>query len=135
MSPDSIPERGLSGEALAQYRAVLATTGYFETAVSETTSLDDSFAEVRATNITTFGDTPLIILSQGLPDPLLGISEANNQQYEQTWQAMQADLVALSTNSEQIIAQESGHYIQLQEPQLVIDAIYELVQAEQISLD
>jgi hypothetical protein len=36
---------------------------------------------------------------------------------------MQSELVALSTNSQHIIAEESGHYIHEDQPDLVIDAI------------
>jgi pimeloyl-ACP methyl ester carboxylesterase len=131
LSPDDIPARGLSDQALAQYRAILATTQYFEMAIAETEALEKSFAEVRAAKITRLGDVPLIVLSRGLSDPLPGISEADNQQYEQAWQVMQSELAALSSNSKHVIAKESGHYIQLKQPQLVIDAIRELVQAAQ----
>jgi len=131
LSPDDIPARGLPDQALAQYRAILATTNYFEMAIAETEALEKSFAEVRAAKMTRLGDVPLSVLSRGLSEPLPGISEADNQQYEQAWQVMQSELAALSSNRQQIIAKESGHYIQLKQPQLVIDAIRELVQAAQ----
>ena len=131
LSPDEIPARGLPDQALAQYRAILATTRYFETAIAETEALEKSFAEVRAAKITSLGDMPLIVLSRGLGDPLPGISEADNQQYEQAWQVMQSELATLSSKGKHVIAKESGHYIQLKQPQLVIDAIRELVQAAQ----
>ena len=131
LSPDSIPARGLSDQALSQYRATLATTKYFEAAIAETEALEKSFAEVRATKITNLGDMPLIVLSRGLSEPLPGISESDNQQYERAWQVMQSELVALSSNSKQVIAKESGHYIQLKQPELVTDSIQEVVQAVQ----
>ena len=131
LSPENIPNRGYPNEALAQYRAILATTGYFKTAIAETEALDQSFAEVRAAQITSLGNLTLIVLSRGLPYPLPGMSQSENQQYEQAWKVMQSELAALSSNSKQIIATQSGHYIQLQQPQLVIDAIHEIVQATQ----
>ena len=42
---------------------------------------------------------------------------------------MQLDLLKLSRNSKQIIATTSGHHIQLDDPELVIDAIREVVEA------
>ena len=129
--PENIPNRGYPDEALAQYRAILATTGYFETASAETEALEESFAEVRSARITSLGNLPLIVLSRGLPYPLPGMSETENQQYEQAWQVMQSELASLSSKSKQVIARQSGHYIQLQQPQLVIDAIHEIVQATQ----
>lgn len=128
MSPQDIPDRGLKGEALDQFRAILSTTGYFETAVSETQAISDSFAEVRNANITSLGDIPLVVLTRGLPDPIPGASEADNLAYENTWQELQAELAAQSTNSKQIIAEESDHYIQLRQPELVIEAVQEMVQ-------
>ena len=40
---------------------------------------------------------------------------------------LQKELLELSTNSEQIIAKESGHYVQLDEPKLVIETIRKLI--------
>lgn len=128
LSPEDIPSRELPDEALAQYRAILATSRYFETAIAETEALEQSFAEVRAAQITTLGDLPLVVISRGLSDPLPGFSEAEAQQYEEAWQVMQSELVALSTNSRQIIAEQSGHYIQLQQPQRVIEAVKQVVE-------
>lgn len=128
LAPDNIPNRGLPDEALAQYRAILVTTRYFETAIAETESLEKNLTEVRAANVTSLGNIPLIVLSRGVWDPLPGVSEAENQRAWQAWQAMQSELAELSTNSKQVIAEQSGHFIQLQQPQLVIDAIRELVQ-------
>jgi len=41
---------------------------------------------------------------------------------------MQMELTELSSNSKQVIAQKSGHYIQLEQPELVIAAVLEIVQ-------
>ena len=43
---------------------------------------------------------------------------------------MQSELVALSSNSKQVIAEKSGHNIHLQQPQLLIEAILQAVLAE-----
>ena len=42
--------------------------------------------------------------------------------------AMQQELLGLSSNSTHIIAEESGHSIQMEQPDLVIDAIRQVVQ-------
>ncbi len=39
------------------------------------------------------------------------------------WDALQKDLASLSSNSQQSVAQHSGHYIQLDRPDLAITAI------------
>lgn len=45
----------------------------------------------------------------------------------QIWAQMQANIMANSTNAKQIITDNSGHSVQLTEPELIIDAIKELV--------
>jgi len=40
---------------------------------------------------------------------------------------LQKELLELSTDSEQILATESGHYVQLDEPELVIKTIRKLI--------
>ena len=92
--------------------------------------MQDSFAEMRAAKITSLGDIPLVVLSHG-NNPIPFLSEAENQQMEQAWQIMQAELTAQSSNGEQIVAEQSGHYIQLDQPQLVIDAVCQVVEAAQ----
>lgn len=125
-TPQSIPDRGLKGEALSQFRAVAVSTGYFRTGVAENTAFEANLAEVRAANIN-LGDLPLRVISRGYWDPMPGFSEAENRQAWQEWQVMQANLASLSSNSVQIIAAHSEHNIQLQQPNLVIGAIKNLL--------
>ena len=66
------------------------------------------------------------MLSRGYWDAIPFLSEAENQQAWQEWQEMQSELRALSSKSKQIIAEQSEHFVQLQQPELVIDAIIEL---------
>jgi pimeloyl-ACP methyl ester carboxylesterase len=41
-------------------------------------------------------------------------------------QAMHAERAALSSKGKQIVAEQSGHFVQLDQPDLVIDAIREV---------
>ena len=91
--------------------------------------MEASLNEVLALRITSFGDLPLIVLSAGRKETVPFLSDAENQQRQEEWQALQSELVALSSNSKQIIAEQSGHNIQLDQPDLVIDAIREMVDA------
>lgn len=123
LSPEEIPDRGLGGEALAQYRAILASSRYFDTAIAETEALEASFSQVRAAKITSLGSIPLVVLSRGLDDSLPGFSDSENRHYAQSWSAMQGELLKLSPKTKQTVATRSGHYIHLSEPQLLVDAI------------
>lgn len=91
----------------------------------------DYFAAVRAAQITTLGDIPLIVLSRGKEQQIPGMSVEVKREFEQTWQQLQSELAAQSSNGKRIVAEYSGHYIQLDQPELVIDAIREVVEAVQ----
>lgn len=96
------------------YLALLATPRYFRTLADETEGLPTSLKQAGA--VTTLGDLPLIVLSRGLnstPD----------------WQARQARLLQLSSNSRQFFARHSGHSIQLDQPDAAVAAIVDMVEA------
>jgi pimeloyl-ACP methyl ester carboxylesterase len=63
---------------------------------------------------------PLIVLSHGKPP-------ADKSDMERMWAALQQDLVSESPCCTHIIAHNSGHNIQHDEPAIVVDAIKELV--------
>jgi pimeloyl-ACP methyl ester carboxylesterase len=123
LSPKQIPNRGLPDEALAQYRALLARTGYFEAAVAESSAFYTSLEATSAIKILPLGNLPLLVISRGQAEPLPGLTATENEEVEQAWQLMQVELAQLSSNSQQIVAEPSGHYIQLQQPDLIIEAI------------
>lgn len=128
LSPEQIPARGLEGEALEAYRARLATTDYFNAAANESQAFLAEFG-TAPDEIAGLGNLPLIVLTRGRPDPLPNLSAQENAGYEETWQQMQIELAGLSSNSTQRIAEHSGHYIQLDEPELVIETVRQLVEA------
>ena len=127
LAPQSIPNRGLPKDAYAQYQAITATTAYFETFIAEIFATPESAAEARTLHMTSFDNMPLIVISPGQWDVIASFSDAENQQLWTAFQAQQSELVALSSVSKQVIAEQSGHDIQLDQPDLVIDAIREIV--------
>lgn len=131
LAPNNIPNLGLPDEAYAQWQAVFATTGFFNTALAETNAIDGMFAETRALRIVSLGSMPLVVLSAGLWEPDPAYSDAENQRIREAIQVMQSDLAVLSSDSQHIIAQQSGHFIQLDQPYLVIDAIRQVSEATQ----
>jgi len=95
------------------YNALFVRPQFYETLANEAKGEPESAAQ--AGEVTSFGDLPLLVLSRGL-----------NQSAD--WQAWQAELVQLSSNSEQVIADKSGHNIEIDQPQVVIDAIVKMVE-------
>ncbi|MGD9891960.1 MAG: alpha/beta fold hydrolase [Dehalococcoidia bacterium] len=73
---------------------------------------------------------PLAVLSHGQP---FGLSEEalgfSPDALEEAWSAAQHELAALVPDTDHVIATDGSHYIQLEEPELVIDAIRAVVDA------
>jgi pimeloyl-ACP methyl ester carboxylesterase len=87
--------------------------------------LDDNAALLRKEK--GIGDKPLIVLtaSPAAMDPM--IPEAGQQDASRIHQELQRELLGLSTRSRQVIAEKAGHNIQREEPQLIVDAVLEVV--------
>jgi pimeloyl-ACP methyl ester carboxylesterase len=104
---------GLSPEVQHAYTALSVTPRHVQTyLLDEGAGMPESFRQASA--VTSFGDLPLIVLSRGLdPDP--------------DWQAMQAELLQLSSHSQQVFADKSGHNIQLDQPDAATAAIVQMV--------
>jgi pimeloyl-ACP methyl ester carboxylesterase len=72
-------------------------------------------AAAEAAAVKTFGDLPLIVLTAKL----------NNRP---GWQEWQAELLQLSSNSQQLFAENSGHNIQVDEPDAAVTAIVKMIE-------
>ena len=89
--------------------------------LAEEKSFDESAAQAARTG--PFGDMPLAVLSHD-PDKLFtelppDIAKATNE----AWEKMQEELAHLSTRGTQTISKNSSHYIQFDNPNLVISAV------------
>jgi pimeloyl-ACP methyl ester carboxylesterase len=92
--------------------------------VAELKSISESGAQTAETR--SLGDIPLIVLSQDPNAPQYDLPEDLVKPASDAWQKMQNELAQLSTRGRQIIAMNSGHYIQLDRPDLVLDAVREV---------
>jgi hypothetical protein len=72
-------------------------------------------AGAEASAVKTFGDLPLIVLTAKL----------NNIP---GWQEWQTELLQLSSNSQQLFAENSDHNIQIEKPDAAIAAILQMVE-------
>lgn len=102
----------LSPQIQPAYVAFAVTPRTVQTFVDEGASIQESLAQADA--VSDFGDLPLIVVTAALntiPD----------------WQAMQAELLELSSNSQQIIAENGGHNIHIEQPEVAISAIVDMV--------
>lgn len=85
-----------------------------------------SAAQTAATG--SLGDLPLAVLSQDPDSPHPDLPEDLVKPTVDAWSKMQDELAQLSTRSTHVIAKNSGHYIQLDRPDLVVEAVHQIVQ-------
>ena len=77
--------------------------------------------------VKSLGDVPMVVLASGTF--LLTMPEPRSASYmHNVWQGLQRDLAQLSSNSKFVAVEDSGHFIQVDRPQVVVDAIRELVE-------
>src|SRR5204863_6146343 len=75
---------------------------------------------------------PLVVLTQGQPfdlSPWQPLPADFPAALNTAWHTGQDALATLAPNAKHTVATKSSHYIQVQEPQLVIDAIKQIVEA------
>ncbi|MGE5375141.1 MAG: alpha/beta fold hydrolase, partial [Bacteroidota bacterium] len=87
--------------------------GSLQASAREFQQLPASAAEAAA--VKSFGDLPLTVLTARLND-------------NPGWPAWQAELPKLSSNSQHLFAENSGHTIQIDEPKAAVAAILQMVQ-------
>ncbi len=100
---------------------------FIEAKTAEQDAIFDSLTQVRTAHITGLGNIPLIVLYRGIedsPTPGMTLEEA-----KQWWLGLQTELAALSPQGKLVLADKSGHHIQLDQPNLVIDAIDQVLTA------
>jgi pimeloyl-ACP methyl ester carboxylesterase len=93
-------------------------------AVAELKKFPESAAQTATTG--SLGDMPLAVLSHDPNTPQPDLPEDLVKPTD-VWQQMQAELALLSTRGNQVIAKNSGHYIQLDRPDVVIDTVRSMV--------
>jgi pimeloyl-ACP methyl ester carboxylesterase len=99
----------------------------------EKLDVDASAAEMRgAAAARPLRPLPLIVLSRGLPmelSPDAKLPANFSAEQERIWRDCQNALVALVPGAQHVIAIKSGHYIQTMQPDLVIGAVRQVVEA------
>jgi pimeloyl-ACP methyl ester carboxylesterase len=69
------------------------------------------------------GNIPLVVMTRGLPDETGPDAKTIEEDHRQDQESM----VLLSRNGKQVIAAHSGHHIQLDEPEFVIQIVRDLI--------
>jgi pimeloyl-ACP methyl ester carboxylesterase len=93
--------------------------------LAEIRAFPESATQAAATG--PFGDLPLAVLSHDPDKPSNDLPPELSKSVNKLWETMQEDLAHLSTRSTQTVAKNSGHYIQMDRPDVVIDAVRNVV--------
>ena len=94
--------------------------------LAEVQSFPQSAAETAATG--SLGDLPLAVLSHDPDKPSNDLPPDLAKSVNEDWEKMQGELAHLSTRGTHTIAKNSSHYIQVDRPDVVIDAIQKVVE-------
>jgi len=97
------------------YNSQKLTTKFVRTMTYEFSNFEQSLDQLKKTG-GHLGDKPLTVLTAG-------------KQANKVWPTLQADLVTKSTQGKQIIVKASGHMIHHDQPETVVDAIREMIDA------
>ncbi len=81
---------------------------------------ENIYVDLLQANETDLGDLPIVVISRG--KDFMGQGSAKSE-FDIAWNSWQKKLLDLSTHSQQVIAQNSGHMIQFDQPELVIETI------------
>jgi len=111
----------LPAEIRPTYLSVGFQPKYFQANLDELSASGESDRQLAAAGA--LGNLPLTVIRHGRPDLFAQMPPDQAAQAEQAWQALQTALAALSTNSRLLVAEHSGHAIQIDQPELVIESI------------
>jgi hypothetical protein len=79
---------------------------------------------IQAAAIESFDDLPLIVIASTEPNPNFGSSA---EAYQQFWIEQSESLTKKSTRGKFMRAEGSSHHIHLDMPELVLEAIHEML--------
>jgi pimeloyl-ACP methyl ester carboxylesterase len=131
------PPRDLTPEDAEYVTQQFGRPSYYATMLSEFDGLrqkkegdsleDNVDADQEARIQRTFGNLPLVVLTGGLMSKAMTISEAGKSAAQGVWERGHDKLAHRSTRGESVIIPDSGHRIDLEKPEAVINAIRKVV--------
>lgn len=120
-------EDKMASDIRPMLRAGWAQTRYFATMADEAAALEETCLQVRRAD--PLGDLPLTILTATGPTWWPDMpSDLDQVKFRRMWLQWQTDLTKLSTNSRHVFADQSSHFINFDQPELVVGAVREMVE-------
>lgn len=127
-----LPDPPLPADVESAVWATMYRTSYCKAMNEEVTAIAGML--IQEEGPASLGDLPLIVLTANdsvgkLPENAINaIGQDAFEKLIQVSQELQQELASLSTNGRQVIVEDSGHYMQWDQPGAVIDAIREIVE-------
>ncbi|MFK7853972.1 MAG: alpha/beta fold hydrolase [Granulosicoccus sp.] len=127
VSPIEVPE-SLPENLRRKIQAFSRMRKTYSALHSEMTYFRQSAQQVKRDRVTV--DYPLIVVSRGLD-----LYAKDKQGVEKTaiWKQLQSDLALLSTDSKLVIAENSGHHVHTEQPQLIVEQILSILDSHKQS--
>lgn len=123
--PDDVSE-----ETARAFSAAVLEPQFFDASVAEANYIIGDLTDLDLPS--TVGDIPLKVITHGIPreDGFLGapLTRGRAALAEERWQQMQREMVTLSPQGELIVAEDSTHVIQFDQPELIIGLVQQIVE-------
>lgn len=116
---EMLQARLLPEELQYAYKAAYYDDAMWNAMYEEYSAMNESGLQTEA--ITSLGDLPLIVIKAG-------IRPEDDYPPDDVWNATQEYLAGLSSRGELIVAESSGHFVQLENPALVVDSIKQVIE-------
>lgn len=110
------------------YRAMLGEFEVFPTIDSDELTAAREAMSARSRKRPPLGDRPLIVLTAGNPAQP-GLTPEESAAVHKVWMTLHDEMAGLSSRGVNRVVEGSSHYIQREKPQVVIDAVAEVVDA------
>ena len=126
--PDMLKDLPFLPEEKAVMKAFAVSTKCGFASLEESHTLSRSFLEAK-TESGSLGNKPLVVIVAGKNPDFESIagSKENAETMKQEWIRFQRNLAKLSTNSTYLVAENSAHMIPFEQPQIIVEAIWQMV--------
>ncbi|MHB1058491.1 MAG: alpha/beta fold hydrolase [Rhodanobacter sp.] len=112
----AINDASLAYSAKRKYQAAVA---------SELQSFSGTSADQTRATRKNFGDMPIIVLTHAPHPPSKGVTQQTQDQRTVMWEQLHNEIAAMSSHGVNEIVPRSGHLINYDRPEIVIDAIHQ----------
>jgi len=130
----TIPEKMIPSAAVPLYKShpgsyeIVFQHKLWYASYAEDQALETSDAQVAA--IGPMGNTPLIVIRHGKPWTMFSsLPPQEAEEGEQKWQAFQEEIARQSSAGQIIVAEASGHGIQVEQPAIIVEAVQQLLKS------